>query len=186
MLLFIGLAIIVFPSKINSNTSHVIVYRGFVIPIAANLQFKYISCYCLSGSPLLNAWESTIQIHLMLLFIELEKMDNGSVKRFKYISCYCLSPSRSPCPVYHLRFKYISCYCLSGSAPAGSLRNYSFKYISCYCLSPKPVSFGLCSRIQIHLMLLFIPNAFWFSRVLSYSNTSHVIVYQICTARSVR
>ena len=26
-------------------------------------------------------------------------------------------------------------------------------------------------------MLLFIPNAFWFSRMLSYSNTSHVIVY---------
>ncbi len=58
----------------------------------SQLQFKYISCYCLSRSQIpAGYW----------------------VDKFKYISCYCLSWCfRLPHePVG--AFKYISCYCLS-------------------------------------------------------------------------
>ena len=56
----------------NSNTSHVIVYLRAPSRIRISLEFKYISCYCLS--------------HFTLSFRQPEVV-------FKYISCYCLSGS---------------------------------------------------------------------------------------------
>ncbi len=66
--------------------------------------------------------------------------------------------------------------------PKGSLfscaRMTVFKYISCYCLSYRIA--GICrkEKIQIHLMLLFIPNHSGTNLIARCnSNTSHVIVY---------
>ena len=81
---------------LDSNTSHVIVYRNWPQHWCGPGRFKYISCYCLSRSHSAFASCAAIQIHLMLLFImnELANMVNDYI--FKYISCYCLSPW-SPC-----------------------------------------------------------------------------------------
>ena len=97
----------------NSNTSHVIVYRDQEDGKQFCWAFKYISCYCLSDlikaiqrkvgdsntshvivypSPGIMFSENfCIQIHLMLLFIQLKLCYTSKLQLFKYISCYCLS-----------------------------------------------------------------------------------------------
>ena len=119
-------------------------------------RFKYISCYCLSQKP-----RDSVQILAL----------------FKYISCYCLSiytnfnavlnthSNTSHVIVYPLPaadklrdriFKYISCYCLSHGRLAAALlegnsnTSHVIVYPCCRCL------WKSSTRIQIHLMLLFI------------------------------
>ena len=53
-----------------------------------------------------------------------------------------------------------------------------FQYISCYCLSLRPPNIPYTLNISIHLMLLFIGNAFILSRIWLNFNTSHVTVYR--------
>ena len=57
-------------SSADSNTSHVIVYLADKIATEQIFQFKYISCYCLSSGGSGSAGRKSIQIHLMLLFIQ--------------------------------------------------------------------------------------------------------------------
>ena len=73
MLLFIHGVSSYVTYNLNSNTSHVIVYRGRPTYSPCRTEFKYISCYCLSYR--------ILQI-------------NELVRGFKYISCYCLSACR--------------------------------------------------------------------------------------------
>ena len=64
-------------SDINtySNTSHVIVYPTHHRRKNYFLAFKYISCYCLSRSFRYSLRCTSIQIHLMLLFIPFRSPD---------------------------------------------------------------------------------------------------------------
>ena len=71
MLLFIIINCFLFVQYFHFNTSHVTVYlyvvKGFQ---GDNLEFQYISCYCLSAP---------------------SKYGNDKALSFQYISCYCLS-----------------------------------------------------------------------------------------------
>ena len=163
----------------DSNTSHVIVYPIRDPCVLALREFKYISCYCLSG---------------------LHEPERQCETEFKYISCYCLSWELDRKGIRQLLFKYISCYCLSPFRrhservkaysntshvivyrrypdPSSTTASYSntshvivyledveseqraqeFKYISCYCLSKGYGPERWCN---------------------ANSNTSHVIVYR--------
>ena len=55
------------------------------------ITFQYISCYCLSVWSELQSCSFRISIHLMLLFIHIQKSTKKRWYRFQYISCYCLS-----------------------------------------------------------------------------------------------
>ena len=121
----------------NSNTSHVIVYlatggkgvRTFSIQIHLMLLFiQWFSCNHLSGFH--------IQIHLMLLFITRAARKKLVWDLFKYISCYCLS---------------LTSLILS-IIPLNSNTSHVIVYhTGVFCKN-------LRLRIQIHLMLLFIPS----------------------------
>ena len=148
--------------------------------VAITIGFQYISCYCLS---IINcncdAKFILISIHLMLLFIEFSRAQKNLIPEFQYISCYCLSVIGNAAGFNVYIFQYISCYCLSRPLHLIPLPFRGFQYISCYCLSSRWCSAVSCSRISIHLMLLFI---FIVNRLLFeqfYFNTSHVTVYQI-------
>ena len=141
----------------NSNTSHVIVYQKDVCQRPEWLQFKYISCYCLSGIP-----------------------DCETVKKdaFKYISCYCLSPSvtlsvsdRTNSNTSHV-IVYPGRLCLFGNP-------FVFKYISCYCLSDLSRKRLKCHSYSntSHVIVYQIRDKRML-HILNHSNTSHVIVYR--------
>ena len=99
-----------------------------------NIEFQYISCYCLSSSILLSISLTHISIHLMLLFI----MSGPRLKfQLNFISIHLM-----------LLFIYIQ--------PSQGILLYKFQYISCYCLSLWLVTVVSFVRISIHLMLLFI------------------------------
>ena len=142
--------------RMNSNTSHVIVYPN-LMHIRKRLHiFKYISCYCLSPCGTLCASVSLL---------------------FKYISCYCLSgvfcfishftadSNTSHVIVYrfccwklcvvthHSNTSHVIVY---HKRRVCSVQAAEFKYISCYCLSIYGNVRPSFIRIQIHLMLLFI------------------------------
>ena len=161
--------------------------------------FKYISCYCLSAPQGGNTpGLFKIQIHLMLLFIPPEVVDqNGNPNsNTSHVIVYqdlewnraidlCIQIHLMLLFIYYDGYKWMD--------------KYLFKYISCYCLSDSRLISGKCYIIQIHLMLLFIERELDYSfRVgiiqihlmllfilasLSFpplpvhSNTSHVIVY---------
>ena len=55
----------------DSNTSHVIVYQEHLVVPDPLREFKYISCYCLSDRVPICPGRVGIQIHLMLLFIQI-------------------------------------------------------------------------------------------------------------------
>ena len=98
---------------------------------------------------------SSIQIHLMLLFIDecLEAVQDAV--KFKYISCYCLSKTYAKARFYgkNSNTSHVIVY-----PPVSVLAFcvHEFKYISCYCLSGQAGQRGRFHAIQIHLMLLFI------------------------------
>ena len=144
----------------NSNTSHVIVYRLSDNSERLAGKFKYISCYCLStlAAPL-RSYRST----------------------FKYISCYCLSCFLTTASnrMAYSNTSHVIVYRIINCKIGGKNR---FKYISCYCLSSRRIIRKLRKNIQIHLMLLFIPHFFAFlnnhytlyiSNFQSFCNFSH-------------
>ena len=134
MLLFIPIMDYYLRASFHSNTSHVIVYQNQVQVMIQNVEFKYISCYCLSVPQKNRRRGSDIQIHLMLLFIITACLLQAVTKEFKYISCYCLSLQRD-----YDKLSY---------------RNSNTSHVIVY-LIPLPCSL-LHIGIQIHLMLLFI------------------------------
>ena len=161
----------------NSNTSHVIVYLYRPVGVLHVCQFKYISCYCLSFRPVPGRVCTSIQIHLMLLFI-LDGKTCPICRGYSNTSHVIVYPGSQPgwevcsCIQIHLMLLFIS------PQPHRSLKNTSiqihlmllfipsvrnqaaakgqFKYISCYCLSSTNSISILSNSIQIHLMLLFI------------------------------
>ena len=161
--------------------------------------FKYISCYCLSFAFGWYPLKLFIQIHLMLLFIDIDGIEwcdechsntshvivypypdntDTDTDKFKYISCYCLSPAGDP--VCHIKqeFKYISCYCLSKVPGAAKYLNEDSNTSHVIVYRSPGGSFPPVSGIQIHLMLLFIPHKLRKTLGMNHSNTSHVIVYR--------
>ena len=134
MLLFIQFNLFCSHSLEHSNTSHVIVYHYFHPLQSELLEFKYISCYCLSKKIIQKYLQMQIQIHLMLLFIRPERQVSGGDRRFKYISCYCLSESR-----------------------AGRREVYQIQiHLMLLFIRLREGSRRRRGKIQIHLMLLFI------------------------------
>ena len=140
--------------------------------------FKYISCYCLSHRVPAFPAACTIQIHLMLLFIDrkyYKRYDQfviqihlmllfihktlfylGQCQTFKYISCYCLSITALMSLSFVTLFKYISCYCLSVARYYWQDKEYNSNtsHVIVYHRPNYRKRSGM--RIQIHLMLLFI------------------------------
>ena len=164
--------------KNNFNTSHVTVY-----PTRSERQIQ----------------QRAISIHLMLLFIEVEKMHEITKDSFQYISCYCLStfPSFSKTSIsisIHLmllfiggknkafrfvpRFQYISCYCLSSLATGRKhLKDISIHLMLLLITGVVPEGEEV-TKFSIHLMLLFIRIS---SALINFKidfNTSHVTVYR--------
>ena len=156
MLLFIPSTTPCFFTALYSNTSHVIVYPKEFGKNINKYVFKYISCYCLSRKSssetrflqkfkyiscyCLSPWRQTyryrqsIQIHLMLLFIQSTPETLRSIRKIQI----------------HLMLLFIT-------KPVGQAEQaIKFKYISCYCLSAKFEQYRKNKLIQIHLMLLFI------------------------------
>ena len=199
--------VIVYPTRsgvfrfivINSNTSHVIVYPGVGSYVGTFWKFKYISCYCLSKTSKIHRPAGQIQIHLMLLFISksgenAQVLHNSNtshviVYRFPVWQLFHFRYYSNTSHVivylavtayrrYYKLFKYISCYCLSSIRSVFPIRTCVFKYISCYCLSSMLDLKDRLFIIQIHLMLLFIPDAGNIISGIYNSNTSHVIVYR--------
>ena len=160
MLLFIQFNLFCSHSLEHSNTSHVIVYHYFHPLQSELLEFKYISCYCLSKKIIQKYLQMQIQIHLMLLFIRPERQVSGGDRRFKYISCYCLS----------------------GSERAADAAGEKFKYISCYCLSSFPSALGFeSSHSNTSHVIVYLFRVFQIRITSQNSNTSHVIVYHFIT-----
>ena len=81
-----------------SITLHISIHLMLLFIVSHNslyfvqLQFQYISCYCLSQKFCLQSYQCTL---------------------FQYISCYCLSSYTYFCSFFEKQFQYISCYCLS-------------------------------------------------------------------------
>ena len=140
---------------LNSNTSHVIVYRATPWTDQQILVFKYISCYCLSNS---SARTSCSFLHSNTSHVIVYRDRHQTSKRiqqFKYISCYCLSaggtdPSGKRFIQIHLMLLFIRYTPAHSSGGANSNTSHvivylfddigrvsvtTFKYISCYCLS---------------------------------------------------
>ena len=135
MLLFIFIREEYLTEEANFNTSHVTVYqKDWTAKVA----------------------DSTISIHLMLLFIFSLCCFINSIKIFQYISCYCLS---------YLSF-----------LDAISLYNFNTSHVTVYLeeWSEK----GDYIQISIHLMLLFIEMSVKHAIRFPNFNTSHVTVYR--------
>ena len=140
--------------------------------------FQYISCYSLSEDVRERDWWNLVSIHLMLLFIAMDKYGISLTDSFQYISCYSLSLAEWIDYVNAIKFQYISCYSLSlfkvGQIVKCRLFQYIscyslsclsdidfyrailFQYISCYSLSNLCYKSGPFLHVSIHLMLLFI------------------------------
>ena len=145
-----------FPRNLYSNTSHVIVYPGRGEYYFWNLQFKYISCYCLSC---IGSWlyiSDVIQIHLMLLFISFCSRQSSQTpysntshvivylfphhkipvsnaySNTSHVIVYLPSARRSNVRVSNSNTSHVIVY---RRRKTGRIQKVLFKYISCYCLS---------------------------------------------------
>ena len=137
------------------NTSHVTVYHYTNIFIHFSPQFQYISCYCLSQAKILTYHNTTISIHLMLLFIHPARSRHLQKSNFNtsHVTVYQIADAKRP-------------------------STNLFQYISCYCLSDHINVCRHVHAISIHLMLLFIENGHCAKYRNLYFNTSHVTVYR--------
>ena len=162
----------------DSNTSHVTLYQVQELKAAIERGYSntsHVTLYhCLSGQ---KRYSVAIQIHLMLLFINVANSTSKGLKKFKYISCYSLSVCRRDSGGFgqiqiHLMLLFISV--AENMMPFHSVHSNTshvtlyrrwnmegqiellFKYISCYSLS---------NRLSA---LCLIP---------VNSNTSHVTLY---------
>ena len=148
---------------------------------------------------------SSIQIHLMLLFISSSSAFLRSRSLFKYISCYCLSTNENFCDkisvnsntshviVYHASPQskrrggmiQIHLMLLFISVQAGEVRaGPAFKYISCYCLSMFWEYVQGKRKIFKYISCYCLSQKFYVFPVCHFdSNTSHVIVYRLSAMR---
>ena len=119
-----------------------------------------------------------VSIHLMLLFIAMDKYGISLTDSFQYISCYSLSISGATGQEFDDRFNtsHVTLY-LRISYRVSSAN--AFQYISCYSLSITLTSiYSLFLHVSIHLMLLFIYVPVGWSVQKSCFNTSHVTLYR--------
>ena len=107
------------------NTSHVTLYRVSIPGIKSEQ-----SCFNTSHVTLYQVWalkvisETNVSIHLMLLFIWMQRFSSSSCRAFQYISCYSLSYIKEAVTAGAYKFQYISCYSLS-QTPEGIVSSYS-------------------------------------------------------------
>ena len=135
MLLFIRNSFFCFSLPLHSNTSHVTLYLLQTILHPCLGIFKYISCYSLSLSPLMEyllfGYSNTSHV---TLYRYREKID-GSSGKDSNTSHVTLYPGRLPewtassLIQIHLMLLFIYTF------ERNKLDRYKFKYISCYSLS---------------------------------------------------
>ena len=164
----------------DSNTSHVLIYHqlrdlmrvlkkiqihlmflfiwGFQVATIRVITFKYISCSYLSFYTILTFPLISYSNTSHVLIYRNPFCIHHFLLPFKYISCSYLSNAGDYSGYVFNQFKYISCsYLSSGSLEHPAVRR-PFKYISCSYLSLSNFVNGKITRIQIHLMFLFIYN----------------------------
>ena len=160
------------------NTSHVTLYRIGVSKIVRKLKFQYISCYSLSIAELLfwvisNRFNTShvtlyqskgnarhpsdvVSIHLMLLFITIENLDEKVDVCFNtsHVTLYLQQRTGSGIHLICFNTSHVTLY---PREREGCVFRNVFQYISCYSLSKN--IFGIYRswiHVSIHLMLLFI------------------------------
>ena len=135
MLLFILLHHQKIIVKINSNTSHVIIYRKIKTCVTqfARIQIHLMLLFIRQSFPHLSL-QKQIQIHLMLLFIGIGQ----------------------PMLLCLYSFKYISCYYLSSKGATQEMVDIIQIHLMLLFILTLLISLSKTSIIQIHLMLLFI------------------------------
>ena len=119
-----------FPRNLYSNTSHVIVYPGRGEYYFWNLQFKYISCYCLSC---IGSWlyiSDVIQIHLMLLFISFCSRQSSQTpySNTSHVIVYLFPHHKIPVSNAYSNTSHVIVYPVGGPY---TVIPHLFKYISC-------------------------------------------------------
>ena len=139
--------------------------------------FKYISCYCLSNRAFAGIFWESIQIHLMLLFIHNFSGSATNFQIFKYISCYCLSSAQRTLTAWnrYSNTSHVIVYRFRKKIQRSEQHNSNTSHVIVYLV--RIYSGRIPSRIQIHLMLLFIHISRRIEPNTINSNTSHVIVY---------
>ena len=123
--------------------------------IAAYSNTSHVNLYPNVGSPIMETTQ--IQIHLMLIFI--------------------LIASASFSSMHHSNTSHVNLYHIRSLFVASSDTNSNTSHVNLY---PALLLQGtVSSRIQIHLMLIFIVHLLiCFLLPIHYSNTSHVNLYQ--------
>ena len=120
---------------LNSNTSHVLIYRNLanvseiISTIQIHLMFLFIFCLVACANS-----AARIQIHLMFLFINRLFLHLCLSTIFKYISCSYLS-SRHPSLKWKRRIQIHLMFLFIGLSFNFSISVSTFKYISCSYLS---------------------------------------------------
>ena len=82
-----------------------------------------------------NARESSVSIHLMLLFIGGGLGQYGDVLMFQYISCYSLSILPLLLETVEISFNTSHVTLYQRTSYSGFIKAWKFQYISCYSLS---------------------------------------------------
>ena len=120
------------------------------------MEFKYISCSYLSCSPSFLARPTFIQIHLMFLFIGINRLGISKKKLFKYISCSYLS-LYGQSSWLHCSYSNTS-HVLIYPRRSTILSRFVFNSNTSHVLIYQTDQAGHTGRtdIQIHLMFLFI------------------------------
>ena len=180
------------------NTSHVTLYRIWIIKKVQGTRFQYISCYSLSNLDIITAnlglcfntshvtlyhqagcannSITAVSIHLMLLFIRNLAQHTKERCAFQYISCYSLSKAE----IRFGRTTFVSIHLMLLFIPFPVLYTLNlllFQYISCYSLSSFAKSPIRIDVVSIHLMLLFIQMQTYKDFSEKSFNTSHVTLY---------
>ena len=130
---------------------------GFEIEAADNMEFQYISCYCLSLQ---------------------RRKEEGIVKYFNtsHVTVYlCLFKEYGIACFISIHLMLLFIFAFSKNPASLAL----FQYISCYCLSKSSRRVHIPNLISIHLMLLFIVFLHFHYCTYLHFNTSHVTVYPV-------
>ena len=96
-----------------SNTSHVLIYQSVFLLFMQSVAFKYISCSYLSLTRQYEEQKTSIQIHLMFLFISMNVSDIRYGNHDSNTSHVLIYPSNTTNQNLFIKFKYISCSYLS-------------------------------------------------------------------------
>ena len=159
MFLFIFALFVVVALFVDSNTSYVLVYLyRKSMESVSNILFKYILCSCLSPASFSRLNATSIQIHLMFLFIPLRSHWYWGLQGIQIHLMFLFIWQRGVSEKgrdFNSNTSYVLVY-RRIQFPENSLL-LLFKYILCSCLSaPSIVVSSPLPLIQIHLMFLFI------------------------------